>query len=77
MCLGSMRASAAVVGGGVQSFFDGDVLLVGVPHEDQPYLDAEGWAAHASSFRAVLLEGTHPDLVNPARLAEVTGHFAG
>lgn len=53
------------------------MLLVGVPHEDQPYLDAAGWAAHASSFRAVLLEGTHPDLVNPTRLAEVTGHFAG
>lgn len=77
VCLGSMRASAALMRGAEQAFFDGDVLLVGVPHEDQPYLDAEGWAAHASSFRAVLLEGTHPDLVNPARLAEVTGHFAG
>ena len=76
VCLGSMRASAALMRGAEQAFFDGDVLLVGVPHEDQPYLDAEGWAAHASSFRAVLLEGTHPDLVNPARLAEVTGHFA-
>ena len=75
VCLGSMRASAALMRGAEQAFFDGDVLLVGVPHEDQPYLDAEGWAAHASSFRAVLLEGTHPDLVNPARLAEVTGHF--
>lgn len=77
VCLGSMRASAALMRGAEQAFFDGDVLLVGVPHEDQPYLDAAGWAAHASSFRAVLLEGTHPDLVNPARLAEVTGHFAG
>ena len=77
VCLGSMRASAALMRGAEQAFFDGDVLLVGVPHEDQPYLDAEGWAAHASSFRAVLLEGTHPDLVNPARLAEVTGHFVG
>lgn len=77
VCLGSMRASAALMRGAEQTFFDGDVLLVGVPHEDQPYLDAAGWAAHASSFRAVLLEGTHPDLVNPARLAEVTGHFAG
>ncbi len=77
VCLGSMRASAALMRGAEQAFFDGDVLLVGVPHDDQPYLDAEGWAAHASSFRAVLLEGTHPDLVNPARLAEVTGHFAG
>ena len=77
VCLGSMRASAALMRGAEQAFFDGDVLLVGVPHEDQPYLDTEGWAAHASSFRAVLLEGTHPDLVNPARLAEVTGHFAG
>ncbi len=77
VCLGSMRASAALMRGAEQAFFDGDVLLVGVPHEDQPYLDAEGWAAHASSFRSVLLEGTHPDLVNPARLAEVTGHFAG
>ena len=77
VCLGSMRASAALMRGAEQAFFDGDVLLVGVPHEDQPYLDAKGWAAHASSFRAVLLEGTHPDLVNPARLAEVTGHFAG
>lgn len=77
VCLGSMRASAALMRGAAQAFFDGDVLLVGVPHEDQPYLDAEGWSAHASSFRAVLLEGTHPDLVNPARLAEVTGHFAG
>ena len=77
VCLGSMRASAALMRGAEQAFFDGDVLLVGVPHEDQPYLDAEGWAAHASSFRAVLLEGTHPDLVNPARLAEVTGHFTG
>ena len=76
VCLGSMRASAALMRGAEQAFFDGDVLLVGVPHEDQPYLDAAGWAAHASSFRAVLLEGTHPDLVNPARL-EVTGHFAG
>ena len=76
VCLGSMRASAALMRGAEQAFFDGDVLLVGVPHEDQPYLDAKGWAAHASSFRAVLLEGTHPDLVNPARLAEVTGHFA-
>ena len=76
VCLGSMRASAALMRGAEQAFFDGDVLLVGVPHEDQPYLDAAGWAAHASSFRAVLLEGTHPDLVNPARLAEVTGHFA-
>lgn len=76
VCLGSMRASAALMRGAEQAFFDGDVLLVGVPHEDQPYLDTEGWAAHASSFRAVLLEGTHPDLVNPARLAEVTGHFA-
>lgn len=76
VCLGSMRASAALMRGAEQAFFDGDVLLVGVPHEDQPYLDAEGWAAHASSFRSVLLEGTHPDLVNPARLAEVTGHFA-
>ena len=76
VCLGSMRASAALMRGAEQAFFDGDVLLVGVPHEDQPYLDAEGWAAHASSFRAVLLEGTHPDLVNPARLAEVTGHFS-
>lgn len=76
VCLGSMRASAALMRGAEQAFFEGDVLLVGVPHEDQPYLDAEGWAAHASSFRAVLLEGTHPDLVNPARLAEVTGHFA-
>ena len=75
VCLGSMRASAALMRGAEQAFFDGDVLLVGVPHEDQPYLDAAGWAAHASSFRAVLLEGTHPDLVNPARLAEVTGHF--
>lgn len=75
VCLGSMRASAALMRGAEQAFFDGDVLLVGVPHEDQPYLDTEGWAAHASSFRAVLLEGTHPDLVNPARLAEVTGHF--
>ena len=75
VCLGSMRASAALMRGAEQAFFDGDVLLVGVPHEDQPYLDAKGWAAHASSFRAVLLEGTHPDLVNPARLAEVTGHF--
>ena len=75
VCLGSMRASAALMRGAEQAFFDGDVLLVGVPHEDQPYLDAEGWAAHASSFRSVLLEGTHPDLVNPARLAEVTGHF--
>lgn len=75
VCLGSMRASAALMRGAEQAFFDGDVLLVGVPHEDQPYLDAEGWAAHASSFRAVLLEGTHPDLVNPARLAEVTCHF--
>lgn len=77
VCLGSMRASAALMRGAEQAFFDGDVLLVGVPHEDQPYLEAAGWAAHASSFRAVLLEGTHPDLVNPARLAEVTGHFAG
>ena len=77
VCLGSMRASAALMRGAEQAFFDGDVLLVGVPHEDQPYLDAEGWAAHASSFRSVLLEGTHPDLVNPARLAEVTGHLAG
>ncbi|WP_314729039.1 amino acid adenylation domain-containing protein [Rothia mucilaginosa] len=77
VCLGSMRASAALMRGAEQAFFEGDVLLVGVPHEDQPYLDAKGWAAHASSFRAVLLEGTHPDLVNPARLAEVTGHFAG
>lgn len=77
VCLGSMRASAALMRGAEQAFFDGDVLLVGVPHEDQPYLDAAGWAAHASSFRAVLLEGTHPDLVNPARLAEVTGHFVG
>ena len=77
VCLGSMRASAALMRGAEQAFFDGDVLLVGVPHADQPYLDAAGWAAHASSFRAVLLEGTHPDLVNPARLAEVTGHFAG
>lgn len=77
VCLGSMRASAALMRGAEQAFFDGDVLLVGVPHENQPYLDAKGWAAHASSFRAVLLEGTHPDLVNPARLAEVTGHFAG
>ncbi len=76
VCLGSMRASAALMRGAEQAFFDGDVLLVGVPHEDQPYLDAEGWSAHASSFRAVLLEGTHPDLVNPTRLAEVTGHFA-
>ena len=75
VCLGSMRASAALMRGAEQAFFEGDVLLVGVPHEDQPYLDAKGWAAHASSFRAVLLEGTHPDLVNPARLAEVTGHF--
>lgn len=75
VCLGSMRASAALMRGAEQAFFDGDVLLVGVPHEDQPYLDAAGWSAHASSFRAVLLEGTHPDLVNPARLAEVTGHF--
>ena len=77
VCLGSMRASAALMRGAEQAFFEGDALLVGVPHEDQPYLDAAGWAAHASSFRAVLLEGTHPDLVNPARLAEVTGHFAG
>lgn len=77
VCLGSMRASAALMRGAEQAFFEGDVLLVGVPHEDQPYLDAAGWSAHASSFRAVLLEGTHPDLVNPARLAEVTGHFAG
>ena len=77
VCLGSMRASAALMRGAEQAFFDGDVLLVGVPHEDQPYLDAAGWSAHASSFRAVLLEGTHPDLVNPTRLAEVTGHFAG
>lgn len=77
VCLGSMRASAALMRGAEQAFFEGDVLLVGVPHEDQPYLDAAGWAAHASSFRAVLLEGTHPDLVNPARLAEVTGHFTG
>ena len=77
VCLGSMRASAALMRGAEQAFFEGDVLLVGVPHENQPYLDAAGWAAHASSFRAVLLEGTHPDLVNPARLAEVTGHFAG
>ncbi|WP_303950763.1 amino acid adenylation domain-containing protein [Rothia mucilaginosa] len=77
VCLGSMRASAALMRGAEQAFFEGDVLLVGVPHEDQPYLDAEGWSAHASSFRSVLLEGTHPDLVNPARLAEVTGHFAG
>lgn len=77
VCLGSMRASAALMRGAEQAFFEGDVLLVGVPHEDQPYLDAEGWAAHASSFRSVLLEGTHPDLVNPARLAEVTGHFTG
>ena len=77
VCLGSMRASAALMRGAEQAFFDGDVLLVGVPHEDQPYLDAEGWAAHASSFRSVLLEGTHPDLVNPTRLAEVTAHFAG
>lgn len=77
VCLGSMRASAALMRGAEQAFFDGDVLLVGVPHEDQPYLDAAGWSAHASSFRSVLLDGTHPDLVNPARLAEVTGHFAG
>lgn len=77
VCLGSMRASAALMRGAEQAFFGGDVLLVGVPHEDQPYLDAAGWAAHASSFRSVLLEGTHPDLVDPARLAEVTGHFAG
>ena len=77
VCLGSMRASAALMRGAEQAFFDGDVLLVGVPHEDQPYLDAAGWSAHASSFRSVLLEGTHPDLVNSARLAEVTGHFAG
>ncbi|WP_049333180.1 non-ribosomal peptide synthetase [Rothia mucilaginosa] len=77
VCLGSMRASAALMRGAEQAFFEGDVLLVGVPHEDQPYLDAAGWSAHASSFRAVLLEGTHPDLVNPARLAEVTGHFTG
>lgn len=77
VCLGSMRASAALMRGAEQAFFGGDVLLVGVPHEDQPYLDAAGWSAHASSFRSVLLEGTHPDLVNPARLAEVTGHFAG
>ena len=77
VCLGSMRASAALMRGAEQAFFEGDALLVGVPHEDQPYLDAAGWSAHASSFRAVLLEGTHPDLVNPARLAEVTGHFAG
>ena len=76
VCLGSMRASAALMRGAEQAFFEGDVLLVGVPHEDQPYLDAEGWSAHASSFRSVLLEGTHPDLVNPTRLAEVTGHFA-
>ena len=76
VCLGSMRASAALMRGAEQAFFEGDVLLVGVPHEDQPYLDAAGWSAHASSFRAVLLEGRHPDLVNPARLAEVTGHFA-
>ena len=77
VCLGSMRASAALMRGAEQAFFDGEVLLVGVPHENQPYLDPAGWAAHASSFRSVLLEGTHPDLVNPKRLAEVTGHFAG
>ncbi|MBS6980194.1 MAG: amino acid adenylation domain-containing protein, partial [Rothia mucilaginosa] len=31
VCLGSMRASAALMRGAEQAFFDGDVLLVGVP----------------------------------------------
>ena len=42
MCLGSMRASAALMRGAEQAFFEGDVLLVGVPHEDQPLFGCGG-----------------------------------
>ena len=40
-------------------------------HEDQPYLDAHGWESHAGSLRVVWVDGTHPDLVNPAYIPQI------
>ena len=72
VCLGSMRASAALMRGSQQLNFGGQVVLISVNHDDQPYLDAHGWEPHAGSFRAVTLkDGTHPDLVNPVRIPEI------
>ena len=73
VCLESMRASAALMRGSNHLNFGGKVVLIGVNHDDQPYLDAHGWEPHAGSFRTVTLKnGTHPDLVNPERIPEIT-----
>ena len=72
VCLESMRASAALMRGSNHLNFGGKVVLIGVNHDDQPYLDAHGWEPHAGSFRTVTLKnGTHPDLVNPERIPEI------
>ncbi|MFC2656132.1 MAG: non-ribosomal peptide synthetase, partial [Rothia dentocariosa] len=72
VCLKSMRASAALMRGSNHLNFGGKVVLIGVSHDDQPYLDAHGWEPHVGSFRTVTLKnGTHPDLVNPERIPEI------
>ena len=57
--------------GARQLDFSGAVTMFAVPHEDQPYLDAHGWESHAGSLRVVRVDGTHPDLVNPAYIPQI------
>ena len=70
---GSMRASAALMRGAEQAFFDGDVLLVGVPRGSA--VPGRGGLVGACVVPSVRCCWRYtPDLVNPTRLAEVTGH---
>gem|GEM_PF-4125515 len=71
VCLKSMRASAALMRGARQLDFSGAVTMFAVPHEDQPYLDAHGWESHTGALRVVRVDGTHPDLVNPAYIPQI------
>lgn len=77
VCLKSMRASAALMRGARQLDFSGAVTMFAVPHEDQPYLDAHGWESHAGALRVVWVDGTHPDLVNPAYIPQIVAEVFG
>lgn len=61
--LETMQASAAMMRSPSPRVFRGEVTAVSVPHPDQPYLKARGWADFCSALRVHNYEGNHTDLV--------------
>ena len=68
----AMQASPALLRGASHRYYDGPVIMVAAPHEDQPYLDASGWSDHCAALEIVPIEGaSHTGMVNDSFVPQI------